>query len=94
MTPTLTKARRAVKHAQPDGAFLPAPRQVPNSPAEVGFSPSGSATAAAVRRDAPTYLDGLTAAHAFLVHQGHPTSATHLEPLVKAARCALLNGGA
>jgi hypothetical protein len=53
MTHTLTKARRAVKHAQPDGAFLPAPRQVPNSPAEVGFSPSGSATGAAVRRDAP-----------------------------------------
>jgi hypothetical protein len=30
MTPTLTKARRAFKHAQPDGACLPALRQVPN----------------------------------------------------------------
>jgi hypothetical protein len=50
---TLTKARGAFKRPKSDGAGLPAPRQVPNSPAEVGSSPSGSATGAAVRRDAP-----------------------------------------
>jgi len=29
--------------------------------------------------------------HAFLVHEGHPTSAKHLEPLLRAATCAVLD---
>jgi hypothetical protein len=88
---TDTTARECEAVAPAGGVFLPESCQLFNSTAEVCFSPSGTAKGAAVRIDAPTYLDALTDAHAFLVHQGHPKSATHLEPLLRAANNALMS---
>jgi hypothetical protein len=35
-------------------------------------------------------LDAMNRCHAFLMHQGHPTSAHHLEPLLRAARLQIM----
>jgi len=39
-------------------------------------------------------LDTLQRAYAFLRSQGHPTSANHLAPLLRAAKCAVMQGDA
>lgn len=46
------------------------------------------------RHMAEAELATLQRAYAFLQHEGHPTSASHLAPLVRAAQCAVMQGDA
>lgn len=59
--------------------------------------PHSPATGAAVGSNAPELITEARAClatmcrcHSFLMDQGHPTSASHLEPLLRAARDAVL----
>ena len=61
-----------------------------NSPGPSGRGPFPSLTAQAA---AAVEMAALEGAYAFLVHEGHPTSASHLAPLLRAARCRSMQLG-